>query len=227
MSDITQKIIDQFESRKQVIDIETIQEYKFNNKEHWEEQIDLLAKSIEKFGFTTPLVVDENFVLVVGHGRYLAAKKLGITKIPVLVASDLTEDELREYRVLDNRVTDMSIWNYKNLEAELKEIWSQELNNMFTSFSFMDVWFGGEPNYDNTFEENLWADEEVTRASQPQANDEDLKDNIKKIEFHYRNEEYILVLEKMEAEMQSMGIWDISTMFLNKIRDLYTKKTNG
>ncbi len=93
--------------------------YEFNNRTHPEEQVNRIANSIQQFGFNQPIVVDENNIILVGHGRWLAAQKLGLDKVPVLVKEGLTETQKRAYRILDNKLQNDSAWQFNNLELEL------------------------------------------------------------------------------------------------------------
>ncbi len=96
--------------------------YEKNNRTHPEKQVLHIAKSIEQFGFNQPIVVDEANVVLVGHGRLLAAKHLGMEKIPVLKIPDLTAQKKRAYRILDNKLQNDSTWDIKNLELELDSL---------------------------------------------------------------------------------------------------------
>lgn len=93
--------------------------YEFNNRTHGQEQVDRIANSISSFGFNQPIVVDEQNVILVGHGRFLAAKKLGLSEVPTLKKSDLNETQKRAYRILDNKLQNDSEWNFENLEVEI------------------------------------------------------------------------------------------------------------
>lgn len=93
--------------------------YEFNNRNHSEEQINRIANSIQQFGFNQAIVIDENSVVLVGHGRLHAAQKLGLKEVPVLVKSDLTETQKKAYRILDNKLQNDSTWSFDNLELEL------------------------------------------------------------------------------------------------------------
>lgn len=93
--------------------------YEFNNRRHDEAQIDRIANSIKEFGFTQPLVIDESNIILVGHGRWIAAQKLKLDKVPVLIKSDLTETQKKAYRILDNKLQNDSTWDFNNLELEL------------------------------------------------------------------------------------------------------------
>ena len=92
--------------------------YEKNAKKHDKKQIDNVANSIKRFGWQQPIVIDENGVIVIGHCRALAAKKLGIKEVPVTVASGLTEDEIKELRIADNK-TNESPWDLGLLAEDI------------------------------------------------------------------------------------------------------------
>ena len=87
------------------VSVDKIKPYSNNAKIHSKHQIEKIAKSIKQFGWKQNLVIDGEGVLVVGHGRYEAAKLLGLDKVPCVRADDLTEDEIRAYRIIDNRIS--------------------------------------------------------------------------------------------------------------------------
>jgi site-specific DNA-methyltransferase (adenine-specific) len=99
--------------------IEAIIPYEFNNRNHDAVQIDRIANSIKEFGFNQPIVVDESNIVLVGHGRLLAAQKLGLLKVPVVKLDKLTENQKKAYRILDNKLQNDSTWSFDNLELEL------------------------------------------------------------------------------------------------------------
>lgn len=88
----------------QMMDISSVKPYELNVKKHEKDQVARIAESIRQFGWDQPIVVDKNFVIIKGHGRRLGAMHLGLTKVPVLVRDDLSEDEVRAARLADNRV---------------------------------------------------------------------------------------------------------------------------
>lgn len=102
----------------QDIELSQIKEYENNAKQHPDYQIDRIATSIEKFGFKQPLVVDKNGVIVIGHGRFKAAKKLKLKTVPCIVATDLTDAQAKALRLADNRVAESEI----NVNVEFNEI---------------------------------------------------------------------------------------------------------
>lgn len=96
--------------------------YVANNRVHSDEQVTRIASSIKEFGFNQPIVIDEDSVVLVGHGRLLAAQKLGLDKVPVFVVRGLSEAKKKAYRILDNKLQNDSSWDYQNLELELAQL---------------------------------------------------------------------------------------------------------
>lgn len=99
--------------------LDEIAPYEFNNRNHSKRQIELIARSIKEFGFNQPIVVDEESVILVGHGRWFAARELGIDEVPVLVRAGLSDTQKRAYRILDNKLQNDSAWAVDNLGLEL------------------------------------------------------------------------------------------------------------
>jgi DNA modification methylase len=104
------------------VDIKSVIPYEFNNRIHDDKQINLIANSINEFGFNQPIVIDESNVVLVGHGRLLAAQKLGLDTIPTLQLKNLTEAKKRAYRILDNKLQNDSEWDFGNLELEIEAL---------------------------------------------------------------------------------------------------------
>lgn len=100
-------------------EIKELIEYSFNNKKYPEKQIDLIANSIKQFGMNQPIVIDKENIIIAGHGRVLACKKLGIESVPCVVKDDLTEAEIRAYRIVDNRLASLAEIDSKNMAVEL------------------------------------------------------------------------------------------------------------
>ena len=84
--------------------------------------VDKVAASIQAFGFLVPIIVDRDSVIVAGHTRLLAARKLGLKEVPTTVADDLTEDQIRAYRLADNRVAEMAVWDLPMLAENMAMI---------------------------------------------------------------------------------------------------------
>jgi DNA modification methylase len=84
-----------------------------------DDAVDAVAASLREFGFRQPIVTDADGVIIVGHTRWKAAKKLGLAKVPVHVATDLTPEQIRAYRIADNQTATLAEWNYELLPIEL------------------------------------------------------------------------------------------------------------
>lgn len=115
-----------------------------NNPRENDGAVDAVSKSIEQFGFKVPIVIDSDNVIVAGHTRLKAAKKLGLKTVPVVVADDLSPEQVKAFRLADNKVHDISIWDNKKLLEELEDL---EGSDLFTGFEL-----GGL--FDDTLDEN-------------------------------------------------------------------------
>jgi DNA modification methylase len=93
-----------------------------NPRKHGRAQISAIAKSIEAFGFNAPILVDKNNKIVAGHGRYEAAKLLGLAKVPIVSLSHLTKTQAKAYMLADNKLTDRSTWDDAKVAVQLKEL---------------------------------------------------------------------------------------------------------
>ena len=87
-----------------------------------DEAVKYVAESIKQFGFKVPIVIDKNNVIVAGHTRYKASKKLGLKEVPCIVADDLTEEQIKAYRLADNKVAELAEWDFDLLGEELDGI---------------------------------------------------------------------------------------------------------
>lgn len=103
------------------IRIDELKEYE-NNPRINDDSVNIVKKSIEEFGFKVPIVVDKNNVIVTGHTRLKAAKKLGYEKVPCIIADDLTEEQIKAFRLVDNKTNEFSKWDFNKLDVELHEL---------------------------------------------------------------------------------------------------------
>ena len=87
-----------------------------------ENAVETVAKSIQKYGFKNPLIIDSNGKIWCGNTRYKASKKLGLKEVPCIIADDLTEEQIREYALLDNKTNELAEWDFELLSEELLEL---------------------------------------------------------------------------------------------------------
>lgn len=93
-----------------------------NNPRKNENAVPYVAESIRRYGFKVPIVIDKDGVIVAGHTRYLASIELGLETVPCIVADDLTDEEIKEFRLVDNKVSEFSGWDFDMLSAELEDL---------------------------------------------------------------------------------------------------------
>lgn len=109
---------------KEEIIYKKVSELKLNpkNPRKNDSAVDIVAKSIEKYGFKNPLIIDENNIVWCGNTRLKASRKLGIKEVPCIVASDLTEEQIRELALIDNKSSEIAEWDFDLLSEELIEL---------------------------------------------------------------------------------------------------------
>lgn len=107
-----------------------------NNPRDNDRAVEALAKSIKSFGWQQPIVVDKNMVVIVGHTRLKAAKKLGAEKVPVVIAENLTDEQAKAYRLADNKTGENAVWDNKKL---LEELSSFDTKDLFTGFKTSEI----------------------------------------------------------------------------------------
>lgn len=93
-----------------------------NNPRKNAKAVKAVAESIKQFGFKVPIIVDKELVIIAGHTRALAARKLGLTEVPCIIADDLSEDQVKAFRLVDNKVAEIAEWDIEALIQELNEI---------------------------------------------------------------------------------------------------------
>ena len=158
------------------ININDIKEYENNAKIHTDEQIEQIVTSIERYGNNDPIAIDENNVIIEGHGRYLALKRLGVEKVPVIKLEHLTEEQKREYILVHNKLTMNTGFDLDILEQELDKI---EFD--MTNFDF--------EKFEQIFEEETSElNKEIELA--------ELEDKVM-LKFEFGYDEYQMVLERL------------------------------
>lgn len=107
-----------------------------NNPRMNDNGVQPVIESIKAYGFKVPIVVDGNNVVICGHTRLKAAMQMGLDSVPCIIADDLSEEQVKAFRIADNKVSDFSIWDNKLLLEELDALADEDL---FTGFTFADI----------------------------------------------------------------------------------------
>lgn len=116
------------------IKITSLKEYE-NNPRVNDAAVDKVAASIREFGFKVPIVIDSNNVIVCGHTRLKAAHSLGLDVVPCIVADDLTDEQIKAFRLADNKTGEFAEWDFEKLETELAAL---EMNMSAFGFESKD-----------------------------------------------------------------------------------------
>ena len=116
-----------------------------NNPRHNEAAVDQVAASIKEFGFKVPIIITADKVIIAGHTRYKASQKLGLSEVPCIIADDLTDGQIKAFRLADNKVAEAATWDMDALQAELLQLADMDFN--MADFGFdLDVSMDGAKN---------------------------------------------------------------------------------
>lgn len=117
----------------QIIEVELSKLINYeNNPRHNEKAVEAVAESIKQFGFRVPIVIDKDYVIVAGHTRRMAAEKLGLKSVPCIIADDLTPEQIKAFRLVDNKTSEFAEWDFEKLVQEQEKI----ANIDMTKFEF-------------------------------------------------------------------------------------------
>lgn len=125
-----------------------------NNPRDNDAAVEFVANSIKEFGFKVPIVIDVNNVIVAGHTRYKACLQLGISEVPCIIADDLNEQQIKAFRLADNKVAEASRWDFEMLDIELNSIHYIDLEE----FGFLA--------HDDFNLDDLFIDKEIQKESE-------------------------------------------------------------
>ena len=153
------------------LDIDKIKPYDKNAKTHPEDQVQLIANSIKEFGFRTPILIDENFSIIQGHGRRLASLSLGLKTVPCVIADDLSKEQVKMLRLADNKVAE-SEWDLETLDFELLDL--------ADDFNIKDFGFG--------FEDEDFSDKNIEIDTDDYEDEMELKFKLSYSEYELANE---------------------------------------
>lgn len=131
-------IIKATSAQVQDIEIGDVIPYERNPKNHSPEQINKIVRIIEEVGFQVPILIDKDNVIIAGHGRLLAAKKLGLTSVPCIQVNDLTPEQVRTFRIADNRVAEAR-WKKEFLNLEIKELEDLDVDLKLLGFDVKEL----------------------------------------------------------------------------------------
>lgn len=127
---VTKKVVSMELGRYETVPLDRIKPYWRNPRTITEEDVNRLAESIKQFGYQQPIVVDEDYVIIVGHTRYAALRRLDVHEIPVRVATELTPEQVKQYRLIDNRAAEYTAWDFDKLTEEVSAL-DKQLMGMF------------------------------------------------------------------------------------------------
>lgn len=135
----------------QSIKISEVKPYDKNPRKN-DDGVDAVANSIKEFGWQQPIVVDKDNIIIVGHTRYKAAKKLGMDKVPVVVADSLSPEQVKAYRLADNKTGELTDWDMGLLDDELADIADIDMSD----FGFnLDISDDDEEVQEDDFDEEV------------------------------------------------------------------------
>ena len=127
--------------------INELKPYK-NNPRNNKEAVKYVANSIKEFGFKVPIVLDKNNEIIAGHTRLEASKKLGLKEVPCIIADDLTDEQVKAFRLADNKVSEIAEWDFDLLAEELKNINDLDMTDFGFDLDFEEF---EEEKQDNTY----------------------------------------------------------------------------
>lgn len=186
------------------VSVKDIKPYAANPRAN--QAVDKVAASIKEFGFQQPLVCDDENVIIVGHTRFAAAKKLGMTEVPVFYAL-LTEDQAKAYRIADNRTNQDGDWDFALLTKELEDLMAGQFD--LTSLGFEETELESFLSIDNAKVD--WFNEDEHWQDMPSFDHSDLKP-YRTVVIHVRD---------------AVGLSDLSLLIGQEIKDNPQEKRNG
>tara|TARA_R110002012_G_scaffold189332_3_gene356545 strand:+ start:3510 stop:4136 length:627 start_codon:yes stop_codon:yes gene_type:complete len=117
---------------------DSLKEYEMNPRDN-KRSVDKVVESIRSYGWKVPIVVDEDMVILAGHTRLKAAKFLGMSEVPVHIAKDLSEEQKKAFRIMDNKAQDFSEWDKSLLSKELQALSETDFDLELTGFQFDEI----------------------------------------------------------------------------------------
>lgn len=140
--------------KAQMVALSKLDEFENNSRVHTETQVAQIAASMQQWGFTLPILADESMVIIAGHARARAARKLGMSKVPVVIAEGWTDEQKRAYVIADNQLAMNSEWNEQLLASEIAGLNSMEFDLGLLGFGDAELTRMLEPDQDEQFGED-------------------------------------------------------------------------
>lgn len=140
--------------------------YERNAKKHSAEQVEKIARSIQEFGFLSPCLIDRDLNIIAGHGRVMAAEKLGLETVPCIFVEGLTEEQRRAYILADNKLGELADWDIDLLSEELKTLQSEGFDIELTGFDVDDILFPDDMDPDPAPEQPQEDSSPITKAGE-------------------------------------------------------------
>ena len=201
------------------VPVEALIPYARNARKHSDEQVAQLAASIREFGFNAPVLVDKDNGIIAGHGRVLAARKLGIEAVPCLRLDHLTETQRRAYILADNRLAELGGgWDEEMLKLEMEQLQELKFDINFTGFN--------EPEVDaliNQIDETT----NTEKGKNPlEKLDKYLESETKVISISFESDEFISVVNRLDRIMEEKDFSSYSPLLVMLI-DFYEANRNN
>ena len=198
--------------------VDALEEYEGNARDHGEEDVNAIKRSIEKFGFDDPIGIwSDHNVIVEGHGRLMAAKALGMKEVPCIRLDHMTDAERKAYGLAHNKTAELSRWNFGKLELELSNLGEFNMGDFGFGFSNGSSDFGVVSNP----EEQYGGDEGFKDYQEPLTKEEleAYSDNAE--DFLLKRRVIITFLPEQEEELkQLLGITDEKMRVVYSLEDL-------
>jgi ParB/RepB/Spo0J family partition protein len=150
-----------------------------NNPRKNDEAVDKVALSISAFGFKVPIVIDKDNVIIAGHTRRKAAERLGMKTVPCIIADDLTEEQVKAFRLADNKTSEFAEWDFEKLNEELAELRDMD-------FDMLAFGFGESPKIEcgdvDDLSEDTYEEPKKEMLQCPHCHHIDSKNHFKKVD---------------------------------------------
>lgn len=192
--------------------------YVMNVKDHSDRQVKELAASIVEFGFYNPILLRDDYTVVAGHGRLLAAERLGLEEVPVIFLDQLTKEQTKALAIADNKLPENATWNKEKLAIELKDLKLKNFKMEALGFNAGEV----KDLLDSLKDRNPLGDEpaqEDKDDANDDVSDDDLIGNTERVILIYEREDFEEFGNLMRDYLDVCDMEDIPSAILNLLRD--------